>query len=42
MQIAAHPQATETAITAVSGPHELLGIADGDRLLQASVINREA
>jgi hypothetical protein len=41
MQIARYPQAAETAITAVSGPYELRGIADGDRLLHASIINRE-
>lgn len=42
MQIARHPQPAETAISATRGPFELRGIADGDRLLHASIINREA
>ncbi|MET0863899.1 MAG: DUF6569 family protein [Nakamurella sp.] len=37
-----HAVATETGIAATSGPYELRGIADGDRLLHASIINREA
>jgi hypothetical protein len=42
MRIARCPQVAQTDLNAVCGPYELRGIADGDRLLHASVINREA
>jgi len=42
MRITHSPEEAQTVLSAVSGPFELRGIADGDRLLHASVINREA
>jgi len=42
MHISRDPIGAETRMFASSGPFELRGIADDDRLLHASVINREA